>query len=138
MPLFLIVFAVPLVPHKVNSNSINFFARSTISFLCESFTDKNAKPYPGWPFTFNQLDNYGRKAVSYLPNLKINKANQVVQVIAEKTGEVIYTIRIKGNQFRPKVFEAGEYTIKVGEKGNQKSLNGLKSSNEKKTLTVTL
>ena len=113
-----------------------------ITFTCWprniDVTDKNAKPYPGWPFTFNQLDNYGRKAVSYLPNLKINKANQVVQVIAEKTGEVIYTIRIKGNQFRPKVFEAGEYTIKVGEKGNQKSLNGLKSSNEKKTLTVTL
>ena len=113
-----------------------------ITFTCWprniDVTDKNAKPYPGWPFAFNQLDNYGRKAVSYLPNLKINKANQVVQVIAEKTGEVIYTIRIKGNQFRPKVFEAGEYTIKVGEKGNQKSLNGLKSSNEKKTLTVTL
>ncbi len=113
-----------------------------ITFTCWprniDVTDKNAKPYPGWPFTFNQLDNYGRKAISYLPNLKINKANQVVQVIAEKTGEVIYTIRIKGNQFRPKVFEAGEYTIKVGEKGNQKSLNGLKSSNEKKTLTVTL
>ena len=113
-----------------------------ITFTCWprniDVTDKNAKPYPGWPFTFNQLDNYGRKAVSYLPNLKINKANQVVQVISEKTGEVIYTIRIKGNQFRPKVFEAGEYTIKVGEKGNQKSLNGLKSSNEKKTLTVTL
>ena len=113
-----------------------------ITFTCWprniDVTDENAKPYPGWPFTFNQLDNYGRKAVSYLPNLKINKANQVVQVISEKTGEVIYTIRIKGNQFRPKVFEAGEYTIKVGEKGNQKSLNGLKSSNEKKTLTVTL
>jgi hypothetical protein len=113
-----------------------------ITFTCWprniDVTDKNAKPYPGWPFTFNQLDNYGRKAVSYLPNLKINKANQVVQVIAEKTGKVIYTIRIKGNQFRPKVFEAGSYTIKVGEKGNQKSLNGLKSSNEKKTLTVTL
>jgi len=101
-----------------------------ITFTCWprniDVTDKNAKPYPGWPFTFNQLDNYGRKAVSYLPNLKINKANQVVQVIAEKTGEVIYTIRIKGNQFRPKVFEAGEYTIKVGEKGNQKSLKRTK------------
>ena len=113
-----------------------------ITFTCWprniDISDANAKPYPGWPFTFNQLDNYGRKAISYLPNLKINKSNQVVQVINEDSGETVYTIRIKGNQFKPKVFAAGSYTIKVGEKGNEKIISGLKSSKDTKTLTVTL
>lgn len=113
-----------------------------ITFTCWprniDISDENSKPYPGWPFTFNQLDNYGRKAISYLPNLKINKSNQVVQVINEDSGETVYTIRIKGNQFKPKVFSTGSYTIKVGEKGNEKIISGLKSSKDTKTLTVTL
>lgn len=113
-----------------------------ITFTCWprniDISDENSKPYPGWPFTFNQLDNYGRKAISYLPNLKINKSNQVVQVINEDSGETIYTIRIKGNQFKPKVFSTGSYTIKVGEKGNEKIISGLKSSKDTKTLSVTL
>lgn len=113
-----------------------------ITFTCWprniDISDANSKPYPGWPFTFNQLDNYGRKAISYLPNLKINKSNQVVQVINEDSGETVYTIRIKGNQFKPKVFSTGSYTIKVGEKGNEKIISGLKSSKDTKTLTVTL
>ena len=113
-----------------------------ITFTCWprniDISDANSKPYPGWPFTFNQLDNYGRKAISYLPNLKINKSNQVLQVINEDSGDTIYTIRIKGNQFKPKVFSTGSYTIKVGEKGNEKIISGLKSSKDTKTLTVTL
>ena len=113
-----------------------------ITFTCWprniDISDANSKPYPGWPFTFNQLDNYGRKAISYLPNLKINKSNQVVQVINEDSGETVYTIRIKGNQFKPKVFSTGSYTIKVGEKGNEKIISGLKSSKDTKTLSITL
>ncbi len=30
-----------------------------------------AKQYPGWPITVNQLDNYGRKAVAYLPMIGV-------------------------------------------------------------------
>mgnify|MGYP007000209479 len=85
-------------------------------------SDENAKPYPGWPFTFNQLDNYGRKAVAYLPKLEVNQPNQVVQVIEEKTGEVVYTLRIKGKNFRPKVFAKGKYSILVGEGSSIKTL----------------
>ena len=89
-----------------------------ITFTCWprniDVTDEKAKPYKGWPFTFNQLDNYGRKAVAHLPTLKINKPNQVVQLINERNNEVVYTIRVKGSSFKPKVFENGTYTIKVG------------------------
>ena len=113
-----------------------------VTFICwprnVNVSARDAKPYPGWPFTFNQLDNYGRKAVAYLPSLQINKANQVVQVINEKTGEIVYTLRIKGTTFRPKVFTEDSYTINVGEGAARKSLKGIKAHNKVETLTIKL
>jgi len=37
-----------------------------------------------------------------------------VQVTSESNNEVVYTLRIKGNSFSPKVFVEGKYTIKIG------------------------
>ena len=37
----------------------------------------------------------------------------VVQVIDQSNGEVLYTVRINGASFTPKVFKAGTYTVKV-------------------------
>jgi hypothetical protein len=45
----------------------------------------------------------------------------VVQVIDEADGEIVYTLRIKGDSFTPKVFKAGKYTVKVGELGTDKA-----------------
>ncbi|MFP6887856.1 MAG: hypothetical protein VB997_09850, partial [Opitutales bacterium] len=115
-----------------------------ITFICWprniDVGKKDAKPYPGWPLTFNQLDNYARKAVAHLPTLKISKPNQVVQVLNDKTGEVVYTLRVRGNSFRPKVFAKGEYTINIGEGDNRKTLKRIRAlpSSEKKTLKVEL
>ena len=111
-----------------------------ITFTCWprniDVTDEKAKPYKGWPFTFNQLDNYGRKAVAHLPTLKINKPNQVVQLINERNNEVVYTIRVKGSSFKPKVFENGTYTIKVGEKKNQNTLKRIKTDSKKEYIII--
>ena len=72
------------------------------------------QPYPGWPITIDQTDNYGRKAFAYLPTLKIKGAiNPVVKVIDESTGEWIYALRIKGSTFQPKVFKKGTYTVEI-------------------------
>ena len=103
-------------------------------------SDKAAKPYPGWPFTFNQLDNYGREAVGYLPSLKINQPNQVVQVVEEKSGDVVYTLRVKGKSFQPKVFAKGKYTINVGEGSGLKVIKNVQALPlaEKKTLKIDL
>jgi len=79
------------------------------------------KQYPGWPVKINQLDNYGRKAVAYLPTYKISGlVDPVFQIIAEKTGETVYTLRIKGSTFTPWVFTVGTYTVKVGEPGSRR------------------
>ncbi len=50
----------------------------------------------------------------------------VIQVIREEGNEIIYTLRIKGYSFRPKVFEEGTYTLKAGDPdGEMKIINGL-------------
>lgn len=91
---------------------------------------KTGGQYPGWPKTIEQFDNYGRKAAAYLPTIKVKGMTYpVVQVISQESEEIVYTLRIKGTLFRPKVFEAGTYTIRIGEPdtGKIKTLKNVQS-----------
>ena len=77
---------------------------------------KGAKPYPGWPVRFNQLDNYGKTAAGLLPRIEVSGLKDpVVQVIREHDEETVYTIRINGTSFSPMVFEEGSHTVLVGD-----------------------
>ncbi len=79
-------------------------------------TDPSARQYPGWPKTITQADNYAREALEYLPTIKVTgTVHPVVQVIDQADGEIVYTLRIKGANFRPKVFKKGAYTLRVGQ-----------------------
>ena len=103
-------------------------------------TDPKARQFPGWPITIDQLDNYGRRTVD-LPALHITgRANPVVQVIDEADGQIVYTLRIKGSPFRPKVLKAGTYTIRVGPQDRAKVIRGVKSigPKDRKVLLVNL
>ncbi len=102
-------------------------------------TDSDAQQYPGWPYTLKQEDNYGREAIAWLPTLEIRGASDpVVQVVDEGFEELVYTLRIKGNVFRPKVFHKGTYTIHVGEEPNRRTFRGVHSleADEQRTLAV--
>jgi hypothetical protein len=91
-------------------------------------TTGEAKQYAGWPITINQLDNYARRPIGWLPKLRITgQEDPVVQVIDEDSGEIVYTLRINGAEFRPKLFKAGVYTIKVGEGPRQRTLTHVQS-----------
>ena len=84
-------------------------------------TDSTAQQYPGWPVTISMFDNYGRKAVAWLPLLKFSGATSpVVQVVDEHSGEVVYTVRANGDSFQAKVFKQGYYTLNVGEPGTER------------------
>ena len=72
-----------------------------------------AKPYAGWPITIDQLDNGLAAARFSLEKVTSEVADPVVQVTDQATGEVAYTLRIKGREFVPKVWKAGVYTVKV-------------------------
>jgi phosphodiesterase/alkaline phosphatase D-like protein len=115
----------------------------TVTFECwprnVDITDPQAKQYPGWPLTVAQLDNYGRKAVAYLPTVKVHgTTDPVVQVAEEPGGEIVYTLRIGGTSFRPKVFAPGKYTLRVGEPGvdfrETKGIEALPPDKEKRLL----
>ena len=73
-----------------------------------------ARPYPGWPVQFEQEQGYGRNVWGYLPTLAVEEQTEppVVQVV-DADGEIVYTIRIRGDRYTPRVFEPGLYTVRV-------------------------
>ncbi|MFV1994665.1 MAG: twin-arginine translocation pathway signal protein, partial [Verrucomicrobiales bacterium] len=94
-------------------------------------TKADARQFPGWPITINQQENYNRGAIAWLPELRISGApDPVLRVIAEDSGEVVYTLRIRGKNFRPKVFKEGSYTLRVGEGEAVVVLEGIESTPE--------
>ena len=93
-----------------------------------------AKQYPGWPITINQMDNYSRNAGGWLPTIETRGlVDPVIQVLVESTGEVVYTVRMKGDEINAKVFELGTYTVKIGspDKGNMQTIRGIKAVDKK-------
>jgi hypothetical protein len=55
------------------------------------------------------------KPHAQLPPVKLDGVPRpVVQVIAETTGEIRYTVRTQGDTFTPRVYAPGKYTIKAG------------------------
>lgn len=75
-------------------------------------------PYSGWPVRFRQEQGYGKKPYGFLPTLVIEgMKDPVVQVVSELGGDVVYTIRVSGSRFTPRVFRSGSYSVRVGELG---------------------
>ncbi len=100
-------------------------------------TDPACEQYPGWPITISQEANDGREAVAYLPTLEIvGREDPVVQVIEEPGGEIVYTLRINGTSYRPKVFAEGRYTIKVGEGEATKVFESVEPLNPEESATI--
>ena len=86
--------------------------------------------FPGWPITVRNDDNDGRRPVAWLPELVIEGVDRaVVQVIAEVNGEILYTMRARGNAFQPPVYSQGSFTVKVGrDRPDGRTLTGLQPS----------
>ncbi len=106
-------------------------AKRTITIECWPYSADVTKPgtqMETWPVTISQMDNYARKPAAHLSELRINGVkNPVLQVIDEKSGELVYAFRLNGQSFRPHVFVPGKYTVIVGEPGTEKTktLTGL-------------
>jgi hypothetical protein len=88
---------------------------------------------PGWPVTIDVLANYSRKAAAHLPVLNVSGAKNPVVLVLDGAGkEVVYSLRVPANGFRPPVFAAGRYTVRVTEPetGKAKEFKGIVASNE--------
>jgi hypothetical protein len=86
--------------------------------------------FPGWPIAVRIEDNDGRRPVAWLPEVIVDGTEHpVVQVIAEDTGEILYTRRVRGMRFQPRVYSHGSFTVKVGrDRPDGMSLTGLKAT----------
>ncbi len=59
--------------------------------------------------------NDGHKVTGYLPKLIFEGSiDPVVQVIHEAFGELLYTVRVQGDRFQPRVYGDGKYSVIVG------------------------
>jgi hypothetical protein len=104
----------------------------TIAIECwprwASPSDEEGNQFPGWPMTIRQEDNYARPTKLYLSEISITgMGDPVIQVVHEDTSEILYTLRIKGQTYRPRVFKEGSYAVFVGEPGTNdwKKVSGL-------------
>ena len=109
----------PAVLHdRAPGYGIARFSRSTREVTLEAWPrwanpEAGDQPYPGWPVRFDQADGYGREPWGFLPTLLVQgTVDPVVQVVAAD-GEIVYTLRIEGDRFTPRVFEPGVYTVRV-------------------------
>jgi hypothetical protein len=106
-------------------------SKRSVTFECwPRFSDVrhgDGAQFPGWPITVAQDSNDGRKVAGYLPELIFGAGkNPVVQVVEEKSGEVLYTVRAQGGRFQPRVYAKGKHTVKIGpQKPDAKTLAGL-------------
>jgi hypothetical protein len=90
-----------------------------ITFECwprfPNTADGRREQFAGWPISFAMEENDGRAPVAWLPQLNFKGTpNPVVQVVEDATGDILYTIRVQGDRFRPRVYRNGTYTVKVG------------------------
>jgi hypothetical protein len=92
-------------------------------------TQSDAEPYPGFPVTMTQMDQYGRAPIAHLPEIVVGGlTNPVISITNEQTGEPVYTLRIEGDRFQPHVFSTGTYTVTVsGQPGPERVLTGVKA-----------
>ncbi len=119
--------------------------RQTIRIECWPFladTSKADTQMPGWPVEIKMLENYGRKVTGYLPTLNVSgAAKPVFHVFEDATGELVYALRATGSTFRPHVFAAGKYRVRISDpdRGKSAELKGLTpESGDAGTMKVTI
>lgn len=98
-----------------------------------------SQQYPGWPRTIDQLSNFAKTPLGYLPTLKITGLdNPVVQVFNQRTGELVYALRLPATTFSPMVFEASKYNVIVSDPdlGKRKSLMNVEIAEDGETIEV--
>ena len=103
----------------------------TVTFECwprfSKVSDGDQAQFSGWPVTFKMTQNDGRKIKGWLPKLSFSKPNPVVQVLNDKTKEVLYTVRVQGRNFHPKTYSMDPHSVRLG-KDSPKTLLFSKTS----------
>ena len=99
--------------------------------------DGHTAQYPGWPVSVKQRDNDGRIPVGWTPIINNkSQSNFVVQVVDEKLGETLYTVRVDSGQRMP-VYSNHDHSIRVGKnKPDQVVATGIKPTTADSTEAI--
>lgn len=75
---------------------------------------KPEQMYEGWPRTIGQMENYAKKPAGHLGQITVKGADSfVVHVRKRQTAELVYALRVKGDTFKPMVFDEGKHDVFV-------------------------
>ena len=71
--------------------------------------------FADWPQTVRQTDNDGRAPTGFLPVIDTHwRANPVVRVYDETSGELVHAMRVRGCRYRPPVYNNGTtYRVEI-------------------------
>ena len=75
-----------------------------------------AGQFDGWPVRLKHTDNGFPEHGLKLPTLRLPIDYPTIQVIDERTNEIVYTVRLKGPILAPPVFSPGTYQVRVFDK----------------------
>src|SRR4029077_5062424 len=90
-----------------------------------------SKRAAGWPITIDHLDNGFPREGFVLDTIRAPRSGLCAQVIRENgAGEIVYTVRLSGLSFTPRVYEAGVYSVRIFDPDGKYELTrkGLKGS----------
>ncbi|GLR17078.1 alkaline phosphatase D family protein [Portibacter lacus] len=97
--------------------------------------------YPDWPITVTQEDNYLSKATILLPEISVNSKSLPVLKVYKQDGTLLYVMKMPSQNYQPRVFEKGKYSIvlELAENSNvSKKLKVKASAKQKKKLKIDL
>jgi len=83
----------------------------------------------GWPVTLEVRDNYARKPFGHLPEVSLEGVDHPVLIVTQqKSGELVYALRLRDPSIRPWVFADGAYRVRLGDPdtGRWQSWSGLR------------
>ncbi len=87
-----------------------------IRFLADADHLKPEDSFSGWPVTVNQFDNAGISRTGDKISVQSSELlNPVLLVYDAETGELLLSVRMKGNEFSGIVEGSGRYNLKIGD-----------------------
>ena len=81
--------------------------------------------FPGWPHTISQFDNFGKGAENVLPEIVVNKPEQLLQIREADNNELVRIFRMNGQAVQVKLHEPGTFNITIGEGDEAQTMSGV-------------
>lgn len=93
--------------------------------------------FKGWPLRVKQLDNFIPAKSYFLPTISISGATSPLVKVVDENEETQLALRIKGNQFQPRISKGGKFSVRVldsksGKSRELKDLEAKESFNDQK------